>query len=380
MKRARVAQIVTGDDEVAGVQRHVAWLAESSRHDHCLLVSKAPAYEAYLLARGVSYQRFSNLREGLSILRRMRPEVVHAHLGQALILGALHKRLVKNVPFLYTQHILHPRSASSKGLGALARTFVLKKAYRSLDVLIAVSHAVARETQRRQEHDNVRVVWNGVGIPWRDSPRPPSEVSENPLRVLGLARMEPEKRPGDFIDVAKRLDDPRIVITVYGAGSLLEHMRERERKELAACATRVDFAGYEPAIEEQISRAHVLLHFGREEACPLSLIEVQRQGLPVVTYGLGGNVELVPPGNGVLVGEGDFDAAANALRLYQADRNALSKASEACRQFSKDLSLEENARRTDAVYEELLSRYFPPGQDATRAVRLRAEPDGTLAP
>jgi glycosyltransferase involved in cell wall biosynthesis len=355
--RPRIVQIVTGDNEVAGVQRHAAWLSQSSAFEHHILVGAAPVFEDYLEKNKIPFRRFSNMFGGLSALQGLKPDLVHAHLGHALILGAAYKRALRKVPFLYTQHILYPRSSVAKGFQGFVRRVVLKEAYASLDALIAVSHAVELETRARGEHDNVRVIWNGVGMPWLAWPRTMQKLTEIPFRVLGLSRMEPEKRPVDFIEVAKRLDDPDIEIFVYGAGSLLEKMRAREEQALASCATRVRFMGYEPAIEDRITQAHILLHFGREEACPLSLIEVQRQGLPVVTYGQGGNVELVPPGNGFLVGEADFEAAARAVRHYAHDRKSLEKASEACRSFSKELSLEGNARQTDALYREILDLY-----------------------
>jgi glycosyltransferase involved in cell wall biosynthesis len=152
-----------------------------------------------------------------------------------------------------------------------------------------------------------------------------------------------------------------VAIDVFGGGSQLESMRRRALSELVGTRIKLVFHGYESDIETRIANAHLLLHFGREEACPLALIEAQRQGLPVVTYGNGGNVELVPPSNGVLVDEGDFDAAAAAVERFADDRTALIKSSEACRAFSEQLGLDGNARKIDSLYREVWERFNAQG-------------------
>ena len=349
-----IVQIVTGDNEVAGVQRHAAWLARTSKFRHTLLVSHAPVFEKFLESHGVPFFAFKSAAQCLLLLRNLRPSCVHAHLGKALILGACYKKFIRQVPFVYTQHILLPRSSSASGASAFVRRTLLREAYACVDLLVAVSHAVEVETRKRQEHDNIQVVLNGATIPWRAEPRTELLNASEPLQVLGLSRMEPEKRPEDFIEVARRIDSHNVTIKVYGGGRLLETVRAAAQEKLQGIATKLVYAGYEANIENEIKKGELFLHFGREEACPLALIEVQRQGLPVVTYGLGGNVELVLPGNGVLLAEGDYEGAAKAVRQYASNRKLLFDSSNRCRAFAKELTQENNTKQIDEIYDNVM--------------------------
>lgn len=350
----RVVQIVSGHDEVAGVQRYATWLAASSSHKHCVLVRRAPQFEKYLKEQGIPFDTYTTLLDGLRCLWKMRPQIIISHLGKALILGALAKALFPNVKLIYIQHFLEPQSLSSSGLSGFVRRWILKRAYFKCDVIVAISQAVAQCMRARGEAQKMRVILNGVNTPWLAHPRDGQLLSASPLRVIGLCRMAPEKRPEDYIAVAEILNTTKIEIDVYGDGELLGAIREQAHQRLVRCATKVHFHGYVDDVDKRLETSHVLLHFGRE-AFGFVLAEAQRRGLPVVAYAEGASIELVPNTGGVLVPTRDISAAARALAQFNNDRETLAKASEESRKLSERYSKERNAKEIDALCDELIS-------------------------
>lgn len=93
------------------------------------------------------------------------------------------------------------------------------------------------------------------------------------------------------------------------------------------------------------------------ENCPLSILEAQALGTPVVTARLGGMEELVEDGvTGVLFRELTGEGLADALHRVLADREALERMSQNCVDRRKDmLTLEGYCAKLERIYEALAS-------------------------
>lgn len=343
----KILQVVTGANEIAGVQRHAAWLAKGSKHTHEIAVSPAPKYEEYLRSEGVKFHVFQNTREFLRIAKKFNPDVLHAHLGKAVVSSALYKKLNPNARVIYSQHILYPQSAKENSIGGVIRRQILRMSYSQVDRIVAVSQAVKDEMIRRGEVYSTDVILNGV--PHKEFKS--STASREHLQIIGISRMQPEKRPADFIEVAKRINDPRVKITVYGTGDLLGEMQAATKT--LNTTTTIEFAGFRNDIENAIAASHIFLHFGEEEACPLAIIEALSGGLPVFTLALGGNVELVPHQVGRLFAVGEFDKMAKEIRSLANDPERLQEMSNAARQWSSKFKLERMISDIDNLYDQL---------------------------
>lgn len=165
---------------------------------------------------------------------------------------------------------------------------------------VAVSKAQSEDWGNRVD----RIVPNGVPvnvIPWR------------PKRqgfALFAGRLSPEKGTIEAIQIARRAGIPLFI-----AGS--EYDPGYAEQVRAAADEKVTFLGSlaRTKLWEVMSRAQVLLAPSRwNEAFGLAVAEAQAAGCPVVAFDRGALNEVVEDGiSGFVVGEGDLDAAADAL-------------------------------------------------------------------
>ncbi len=136
------------------------------------------------------------------------------------------------------------------------------------------------------------------------------------IRILSVGRIDPEKNPLLLADVLARLVgaglDVRLL--VCGEGSLEQRLNER-LAELGV-ADRADLLGYIPVergLEEIYRSSHVFLHVSWTEGVPQVLFEAFAARLPAVATAVGGVAKIA--GDAViLIGPGDADAAAEAVR------------------------------------------------------------------
>ena len=158
-----------------------------------------------------------------------------------------------------------------------------------------------------------------------------------PPRFLAVGRFVAKKGPMDTLEAFASLrhlshhgDDCRLVMV--GDGPLLPDVRERARQ--LGLEQMVQFPGVlaPDAVAKEMRRARVFVQHSRtaedgdEEGCPVSVMEAQLCGLPVVATRHGGIPDVVvDQQTGRLVEEGDRMAMAEAMALL-ADRPDLAGA------------------------------------------------------
>jgi glycosyltransferase involved in cell wall biosynthesis len=121
----------------------------------------------------------------------------------------------------------------------------------------------------------------------------PEKVLESPLRLAVVSRLAPNKRIDHAIRVVKRLVDAQVDarLAVVGTGEAEPQLRQLVGE--LGLAERVVFTGplSEAAKDEQLGRAHLLLHTSLREGWGLNVIEANAVGTPAVVYPVGGLVE-----------------------------------------------------------------------------------------
>ena len=118
----------------------------------------------------------------------------------------------------------------------------------------------------------------------------------------------------------------------------------------------VEFLGHRRDMWELMRAAGVLLAPRTDEAFGLSVVEAMARGLPVVAAGSGAHLETVGSAPGAALFEpGDADDAARLLRELadsQEERESYGARLQVVQR--ERFTVEQQARRTDAVYRELL--------------------------
>ena len=236
-----------------------------------------------------------------------------------------------------------------------------------------------------EDLDKLHVVRLGVdAVAYR--PREPAvrrSCPGDPLRVLFVGRLVPEKAPGALVEVAALLRDSGIdvVVDIVGTGPL--------RKALAEAivsygvADRVRLAG--PLGQDELplryAAADVFCLPSLAEGLPVVLMEAMASGLPVVTTRLSAIPELVSNGvSGLLVPPGRVEELADALATLDgapARRDELGAAGR--RRVLSEFDPDRNAARLAALLpaEPELPASDVPAESvagADRAAGVRARP------
>lgn len=301
-----------------------------------------------------------------TLLRRLRPTVVHTHSSKAGILGRW-AAWMAGVPII--MHTIHGYGITPAQPRWLQRLLIMIERFTGWITThwIAVSQADIRKGRSwGLFHDNVVLVRPGIDPqPFqravdrgeRDRIRREFGAQATTRLVGSVACLKPQKAPEDFIAVAHRviaaLPDVRFVLV--GDGEL----RAKVESLIAryGIQDRVCLAGWRrdvPAIMQGLDAFLLTSHW---EGLPRVLLEARAVGVPVVATNVGGADEVVvDQAVGDLCQAGDIEGLAAAVirRLL-----ATMETSDVCRvkppRLPHEFHIDETVRQYEQVYEQLLT-------------------------
>jgi len=138
---------------------------------------------------------------------------------------------------------------------------------------------------------NVKVIPNGVYTV--ALPVLPEKPLELPLRLIVVSRLAPNKRIDHSIRVVKCLVEQGIAVhlTIVGTGETEPNLRQLTTE--LQMDQHVTFTGPLPEArkDEELRRAHFLLHNSLREGWGLNVIEANAMGTPAVVYPVAGLIE-----------------------------------------------------------------------------------------
>jgi glycosyltransferase involved in cell wall biosynthesis len=349
--RPRVLLVITLA-EVGGAQSYVAALlpALAERYDVVLAAhGEGPLRDAtaavgarFVLLRHVRrpinpLRDLAGLFELISLLRRERPQILHASSSKAGVLGRL-AAVAARVPIRF--FTVHGWAFSAySGLPSLL--------YRTSDRLMAPLTTVTicvSETELAAgleagtcSADRSVVIHNAVDI--AGAPRSPHDRPTP--RLIAVGRL---KAPKDFLTLIRSLGalrDHEFEALIVGEGPDRNAIEaEIRRLELRG---RVRLAGERSDVPELLAESDVFVLSSRSEGLPVSVLEAMSAELPVVATDVGGLAELVVDGEtGILVPPDDEAALTEALGRLVEDRELrrrLGTAGRARAESSFDLSV-----------------------------------------
>jgi glycosyltransferase involved in cell wall biosynthesis len=263
----------------------------------------------------------------------------------------------------------------------------LKLTRRYVDALIANSRAGQRFTVRTlgMAESDVFVIHNGVDVD-RFRPREKAEARRElgmPAqgRVVGMvASFKPQKNHLLFLEVARRVLD-RVPDALFlcageplrgaGAGTLSlragtgahrnvddYHRRVGQALEQHRLGDRVRLLGKVEAVEQVYNACDLTVLTSLHEGTPNVLLESMASGVPVVATAVSDNAQIVPEGRvGHVVPSGDAAAMAErVVALLLDDGSRVAMGATAREWVEREFSTRALARKTGAVYEEVLQR------------------------
>ena len=251
------------------------------------------------------------------LLRREGVSVVQTHHVGPLLYGGLAARLA-GARLVHVEHdawhLTEARRARLvRGLVRLLRPR-----------LVAVADVVARAAAPVLGRP-VTVIANGVDLDrFRPCDRAAArlalglgDLGDAPMVVCG-ARLEAVKGVDVLIDAMAHLPPP-VVLVIAGEGSARVAL---ERQAARVAPGRVRFLGRIDAMPQLFAAGTVCALPSRAEGLPLSLLEAQAAGCPVVATAVGGVPDAVDPASGRVVRPDDSRALAEGLAAVLAAPDA----------------------------------------------------------
>lgn len=301
----------------------------------------------------------------VTLIRDVRPVIVHTHTAKAGTLGRLAAWLCR-VPIVvhtYHGHVFHGYFSPAKTRVFIAiETWLARRTHR----LVTVTETVRQE-----------VLACGIGRPDRFDVVPlgfelstfvNAASARGRLRaelgitagapVVGIvARLAPIKAHERFLAVARRLVDrrPDAQFLIVGDGE-----RRAELEAMAAEAgltSHVRFLGWRGDLDAVYADLDVVALTSKNEGSPVALIEAMASGRPVVAMRAGGVADVVDHDRtGLLVDQADEAGMADAILALLADPDRAARLGEAGRARVIDTyGADRLVRDIDRLYRRLLT-------------------------
>lgn len=285
--------------------------------------------------------------------------VVHAHNLAPLVLGGLAARLVFPRPkVVYSEH--NQIYSASDAHVSRFRHYV-----KLADRVIAVSYDLERTLARRIGlRDGVSVIHNGIdGKRFTRNPsaiakiRAELGVAEDEFLVGTAVVISKQKGLVHLLGAAERVvrADPKVRFVIAGDGPLRAELEEKAR--VSGLGDKVRFLGYRSDIPDLVSALDTYVLPSLWEGLPLALLEGLAIGVPLVATTVGGNPEVIVPGeNGYLVPPKDEGALADAILRVKAGGPAFAREvrERGRSRFERAFSEEAMTRAHESLYDAVL--------------------------
>lgn len=224
----------------------------------------------------------------LKLVKRLRPNLIHAHTSKAGALCKLNKIFFPRIPIIYTPHNWSFNPINSTGshklnliIEVFSNFFVSK--------IICVSNAEFEIAQPYPFKDKIIIIpnWTPSNIQLKNIPR------DNPRIFLWVGRLEEPKLPElaikGFLNLPKEiLLDSKLLVVGEGA------MKNALVNNYKNCLN-IEFSNFLPreSILKLMSESSILLLTSKWESFGLVALEAMQQGLPVISSNVGGLKELI---------------------------------------------------------------------------------------
>ena len=312
---------------------------------------------------------YINLRYNLRAQRVLRTmDIVHVH--HPFFSGRLALRYCpsRNIPVVFTNHTRYDLYAQAyvpalpEGLSEPFLKTYLSSFCQSCDLVIAPSSGVREVLRRFGVKAHIEVVPNGVDLsPFSCDPEPINRAkigfADSDILLVYTGRLGPEKNLPfllrAFAGIAKSYDDVGLLIV----GSGPEYDNLVDRVQYMGIADRVEFTGLVPYQElpKYLAAADAFVTASVTEVHPLSVIEAQAAGLPVLGINSPGVSDTVKDGEtGMLVQEEDLALFTAKMVRLVTDRVGLERMGDNAREAAQAYTYERTSQILLTHYQYLI--------------------------
>ena len=305
-----------------------------------------------------------------SIIEQYKPDIVHTHASKAGLLGRLAAKAL-NVPVIvhtFHGHVFHSYFGKSK-------TELFKRIERYLAKnstgIVAISDLQKRELVGEHQitsADKVKVIPLGFQLEQfaedfdekRKAVRNKYHITNDEVAIAIVGRLAPIKDHDFFLEVIRKLKVKtrhKLRVFIVGDGSEYHRISDDIKKikgdnvSIEMTSWILDIAGFNAGMD-------IMCLTSKNEGTPVSLIEAQATGIPVVSTDVGGVKDIVKDGTaGFVINRDDIETYVEKLRLLVEDEELRKKYGTFGRQFVMNrYGYQRLVSDMDKYYKELLKQ------------------------
>jgi colanic acid/amylovoran biosynthesis glycosyltransferase len=309
--------------------------------------------------------RYGSHASSLSLLFETAPffrkyDIVHCQFGGNGRFGAILKQLGLQKKLVVTFHGYDIRQGIERGAG------IYGELWNETDCLIAIS-------KYNQDHlvrfggNPRKIIYHPVGVDCkRFSYRPSQANGAGSVRLLSVARLVKEKGLSFGIQAVHRLLQAerklQIQYDIIGEGYLRPELEQLIRDLNLGGTVSLLGAQEQDAVIQAMRESDIFIAPSLAEALPVSVMEAQAVGLPVLATKVGSVDQIVLDGrSGWLVPAGDAAALADKLGLLIASRQEWPQMSAVGRRHVEEhFDIDRLNDRLVKIYQQLLNGDLPP--------------------
>ncbi len=288
------------------------------------------------------------------------PDILHVHVIWPMALAALPLiQEPRNIPLVITEHWSGYLPEDGNYKGYILKNYSQKLVARASHITV-VSKRMQEAMMKQSLNGTFSLLPNAVDTTLF-APVGKDRQTENKklrFRLLHVSMLvDREKNISGLLRVMKKLEgNAEITLDIAGDGPEREtHMQHA--RELDILDKTVFFRGYKSPAEVavEMGKADALVMFSHFEGMPVSIIEAQCCGLPVIATKTGSIPEMVNAQQGILVEPGDEAALEKAIRKLVEQHDSFS-AEQIRNTAVHRYSMEAVGAQLDQLYRSILEK------------------------
>jgi glycosyltransferase involved in cell wall biosynthesis len=305
------------------------------------------------------------------IIEEFKPDIVHTHAAKA---GALGRRAAFSAKVPVVVHTFHGHVFHS--YFGKAKTYIFKTIERRLakrsSGIIAISDLQKKELSldhRICKENHVKVIPLGFDLSRFAEKRKNSRLmvreryglKENEVAIAIVGRLVPVKDHGFFLDAVNEVlkrTKKQIKVFIVGDGTEGEKIRQRAELINQTHGESVIMTSWIKDIAEFNAGMDIMCLTSLNEGTPVSLIEAQASGIPVISTDVGGVRDIVIEGEtGHVIAKGDLEGYVQKMLELIEDEKKREIMSQNGWPFVRDkFHYERLVRDMEEYYKELLKK------------------------
>lgn len=207
---------------------------------------------------------------------------------------------------------------------------IITKTFNSADLVIVLSKSWENDILEKTSNSNIIILDNPIVI------KEPNKIHLDKINILFMGRLGKRKGTYDILEAAKYINNPNVVINLYGDGNINEFEKLVINNNLQ---DKVKVNGWISGNEKEdiFKISDVLILPSYNEGLPIAILEAISYGLPVISTPVGGIPEAVKDGiNGFLIQAGDVKTLAAKIDILASDEKLREKMGQESYKIAKE--------------------------------------------